>query len=256
VRKEKNAEDMLRVKRMKSLMLFFTLFLVSCGTESAMTDEVVKADTELKDGAPQAALEVLKHYLNEHPDDPRALTELGKVNASMGRNQAAAIFFEQALQHKPNFLEASKGLAKIRLMEDPSQATVLFLDMVKRYPRDVQAWIDLGVSYDLQGNYKAAEAAYRKGMSLDPMKVSTQCNLGLSLALSGQHVQALEILEPLAVAPDTTSSKVRANFALAQYLAGYKDNARNTLMHDMSGTQADAVMASFSKFETQPYVAQ
>ena len=243
--------------RYMNVLLFLLLpLLAGCGTQSAMTDEVVKADAELRDGAPQAALEVLKHYLNEHPDDPKALTELGKVNASMGRNQAAAIFFEKALQHKPHSLEATKGLAKIKLKIDPPQATVLLQDMVKRYPLDVQAWVDLGVSYDLQGQYVSAQAAYRKAMGLDPMKVSAQSNLGLSYVLSGQYAQALDILEPIAAAPDTTSSRVRANFALAQYLAGYRNNARNTLMQDMPKAQANIVMASFSKFRTRPYVAQ
>ena len=102
---------MYRIRYMNVLLFLLLPLLAGCGTQSAMTDEVVKADAELRDGAPQAALEVLKHYLNEHPDDPKALTELGKVNASMGRNQAAAIFFEIALQHKPASLQATRGPA-------------------------------------------------------------------------------------------------------------------------------------------------
>ena len=108
----------------------------------------------------------------------------------------------------------------------------------------------------MQGQYKLAQAMYRRAMNLDPMKISAQSNLGLSYVLSGDYAQALEILGPLASAPDTTSSKVRANFALAQYLAGYKDNARNTLMQDMPRAQANVVLASFSKFRTKPYVTQ
>ena len=123
---------MYRIRYVNILLLFMLSLLAGCGTESAMSDEVVKADIELRAGAPQAAVEVLKHYLHENPNDPKALTELGKVNASMGRNQAAAIFFEQALKYQPHYLEATKGLANIKLEVEPSQATVLLLDMVQR----------------------------------------------------------------------------------------------------------------------------
>lgn len=227
-------------------MIFF--FLAGCSTnEMTTTNEIIKADKELQDGAPKAALELLRHQLSLHPNSPETLTELGKVNAALGRNEAATIYFQQALKIKPHSLEANKGLAKLKLQKNPKEALEILLKLAKSYPRDAQTLVDLGVSYDLVGQYTNAQEAYHQAMYIDPMLISAQSNLGLSYAFSGHYDEALALLAPLASTTDTSTPKIRNNFALAQYLAGYRLEAKKTLLQDMSGDEANIVLKSFSQ---------
>lgn len=234
-------------------MLALCLAPVGCGTnEVTSMNEVIKADKELQDGAPKAALELLRHQLALHPNSPETLTELGKVNAALGRNEAATIYFQQALKIRPRSLEANKGLAKLKLQKNPQEAQELLLKLTKFYPHDAQTLVDLGVSYDLMGQYSNAQNAYHEAMYIDPMLISAQSNLGLSYAFSGHFDEALQLLAPLASTPDTSTPKIRNNFALAQYLAGYKTSAKKTLLQDMSGDEANLVLKSFSQLSPFP----
>lgn len=237
----------------KKILLVSFFFLTSCNAGQPMvTDEVIKADKELKDGAPQAALELLRGHLAEHPNNAETLTELGKVNAALGRNEAAALYFQQALKIKPQSLGANKGLAKLELQKNPAEAQKILLSLTQSYPRDAQSLVDLGVSYDLMGHYAQAQESYKRAMYIDPMLISAQSNLALSYAFSGYYDKALELIAPLATAPDTSTLKIRNNFALVQYLAGYTSEAQRTLMQDMDAHQAVLVLNGFSKFKNQP----
>ena len=70
-----------------------------------------------------------------------------------------------------------------------------------------------------------AQGVYETGLTHDPTNLSLLNNLGLSLALSGQHDRAISLLSELVNDPSATP-QIRQNLALAYGLAGNFEAAR------------------------------
>lgn len=223
------------------------LGLAACAEQKA-DRQLETARVEMDNGAAMAALKLLQQRIHDHPDDVPTLVALGRANAQLGRNQSAVLFYQDALTHDGNCVEAEKGLARIDLLQDPPRALQRLEDMKRRFPQDAQIWNDLGVAYDYARRHQEAQAAYYRALKLDPLLVSAQNNLGLSYAVSGQHEQAMAMLVPLASSADATS-RIRANLAYAQFMSGNEAGARQTLMHDMSPEQADKVLGTYSQLK-------
>lgn len=202
------------------------------------------AKVEMDNGAPMAALKLLQHRVQSHPEDIPTLLALGRANADLGRYQPAILFFKDVLAKDHDSVEAMKGLARIDLRLMPDRALTRLQDMARRFPRDPQIWTDLGVAYDYAGQHKQAQTAYYTAMKLDPLLIAAQSNLGFSYALNGQYDSALFMLSPLAASPDATP-KIRANLAYAQFMSGNVAAARQTLQHDMSLARAEKVLDSY-----------
>ena len=75
------------------------------------------------------------------------------------------------------------------------------------------------MAFDLAGQHEAAQDAYRAGLQIAPDSMLLRNNLGLSLALSGKHAEAIEMLRAVADEPGA-KARNRQNLALAYGLAG------------------------------------
>ena len=226
------------------------LLLAGCATDKAGEKDLKTAQVEMDNGAPMAALELLRRHVQSHPEDVPTLLALGRANAQLGRYQPAILFFQDALDKDHNCVDALKGLARIDLQLNPAKALERLEDMSRRFPHDAQIWTDLGIARDFAGRHKAARDAYFQAMKLDPLLISAQSNLGLSYAISGRYDSARFMLQPLAASADATP-KIRANLAYAQLMAGDEDAARRTLMHDMPRARANKVLQSYRVFGIQ-----
>ena len=57
-----------------------------------------------------------------HPDNANAAYELGEMRRKSKQNEEAQKYFEQAIQHYPDFAEAQLGLAAV-LLEKPTRTS-------------------------------------------------------------------------------------------------------------------------------------
>jgi Flp pilus assembly protein TadD len=104
---------------------------------------------------------------------------------------------------------------------------------------------DLGVALDLQERHKEAQAVYARAMATNADLTSTRVDLALSLALDGNPLRAEGMLRD-ATEGDSVPPKVRADFALAEIMAGHADQAQVTLQADLSADEARASVEGIS----------
>ncbi len=231
------------------------LLLVSgCASSQDRADtqrDLRVADIELASGAPEAALQVAQDLATRQPRDAAVLIRLGQANAALGRRQAAETSFRQALTYQPGRLDAAFGLARLHLGNDPAKALKELQLLAVRQPGDARILTDLGVAYDLEAQPRDAQSSYRKAIDIDPSLVSTQVDLGLSLALSGHPTEALKILGPLAQAADV-APRVREDYAVAATLAGHTDDAVAILGHELPREQVLAAVTAYQALRTAP----
>ena len=240
----------MRPIRLLSVVLSFPL-LVSCATDrnTIHSDRAPGLDVgavALTNGAPDSALSIAQRTLATDPHNVPALLLAAQAQTALGQRDQAAETFARVLAITPDNDAASLGLGRLKLQTDPAEASNILLRLTARDPHNVPALIDLGIARDMLGQHADAQRAYHDALSIDPGRIATNINLGLSLALSGDTQQALTILRPIALTPGA-SPRMRQNLAVALVLAGDEKEAAQVLQTDMD---QPAVVAALSGYHS------
>jgi Flp pilus assembly protein TadD len=202
------------------------------------------ADTALKGGSPEIALQIANNVLAQNPGNGSALATKGEALTALGHPEEAAIAFSQVPPKDPASVSAQIGLGRIKLASDPVAAEAAFLGALSQDPRNGVALNDLGIARDLQGRRTDAQTAYRSALGVDPDMRAAQVNLALSLAMSGQSRDAVQLLRPLASKPDA-SPQVRHDMAAVLAMSGSKAEAEQILSKDLPPEQVQQAMDAF-----------
>ncbi|MBR9833876.1 MAG: pilus assembly protein TadD [Alphaproteobacteria bacterium] len=141
-------------------------------------------------GSHDRAIEVATTALPIHPNDHAILLELARSQLALNQPQEAAIAFARSADYAPETLAAPLA--------------------------------GLGVALDQMEQHTKAQDAYRMALQREPNRVSTLSNYGLSLALSGDLINAEAQLRKAAAQPDA-NMRVRQNLALVLGLQGRFD---------------------------------
>jgi Flp pilus assembly protein TadD len=193
------------------------------------------------------------HELEPYRVEP--LVGLGKALAALAHYSEAADAFRQAIkasQHleskdqSPLLPEAMHGLGNALIaMNQPKAAITQFEEAMKKDER-ARTYNGIGVAYDMLGQHAAAQAYYRAGLDLNPADLGMKNNLGLSLALTGDFANGIELLRETASNPSATS-RYRLNLALAYGLAGDKEAAARVARIDLD---EESVKSNLAYYET------
>lgn len=187
-------------------------------------------------------------YRRAHETDPRdvdVMNRLGDIMLRLGDHEEAARIFRRAAGFGPNG-EAYRGLARALIALDQPKAAISQLEAALRINETASTYSAMGVAYDLLGDHGAAQAYYRTGLDLAPGNPGLQNNLGLSLAVSGRHDEAVEVLRR-ASSGSRATARNRLNLALAYGLAGRTEEAAKTARIDLDET---AVQQNLSFYAT------
>lgn len=203
------------------------------------------ADAAMKGGSPQIALEIANNILAKNPGNEDALLTKGEALTALGQPDDAAAAFSQALATNPSSVGADIGLGRLKLATDPVGAEALFLEALKHQPRNGVALNDLGIARDLQGRHTDAQTAYREALGVNPDMSAAQVNLALSLAMSGQSHDAVQMLQPLASRPDATQ-QMRHDLAAVLTMSGDKTEAAKILSKDLPPDQVQQALDAFA----------
>ena len=144
------------------------------------------ADSALRGGSPELALQIATSVLARNPDNEAALLTQGEALTALGRLDQAGASFARALEINPTSVGGHIGLGRLLLPTNPAAAEAQFLDALSREPRNAVALNNLGIARDLQGRHTDAQAAYRQALGINSDMSAAQVNLALSLAMSGQ----------------------------------------------------------------------
>jgi Flp pilus assembly protein TadD len=202
------------------------------------------ADAAISGGDPGMALKVSQSALVSNPHDLDALYHEGAAYYALNRCMDAIAVYQVALTVDPKSAAAETGIGRCLLRRDAVQAEQAFAAAVQDDPNNAAALNDLGISRDLQGNHAGAIQPYKQALLLSPGQTSTEVNLGMSLALSGDGEDALQYLGPLASSADATP-KIRQDYAAALVAANRNDEARAVLAIDLPPDGVNQLLTDF-----------
>jgi len=150
-------------------------------------------------GTPAQAAQMLQASLDEGPENPRLLSELGRALIAAGNPERAITPLTEAI---------STGLT------------------------DWQTYSALGIANDQLGRHAKARNLYRKAQRISPENTAILNNLALSWALSGSLDRSLMILERASKLPGV-SAQVRQNLALMYGIKGDAKRAHELARLDL-----------------------
>ncbi len=200
----------------------------------------------LNEGEAGTSLAIAKGVLSSQPGNVAALAQAGDAEAVLGDRLAADADYRQALARSPGDVRARLGQGKMQLRDDPHAAEATFRAVLAGSPRDPSVLNDLGYVLDLQERHTEAQGYYQQAITLDPGRISSRVNLALSLALSGQAARAEAMMRDIAASASVTP-RVRADFALAQVMAGHDQDAVGTLGSDLTPAETQAAITGMAQ---------
>ncbi len=222
---------------------------------NANVDVLNVADAAIAGNDPTMALKVSQSVLATDPHNLDALYHEGEAYYAVGRCEDAIAAYKVALSIDPNSSDAQTGIGRCLLKQDAAAAETAFAAAVQDNPSNAAALNDLGIARDLQGKYAAAAQPYEQALMVEPGTVSTEVNLGMSEALSGDSTDALQYLGPLATGQDATP-KIREDYAAALISAGRLSEAQQVLSVDLSPDQVTTFIQDVQTAITNAQAAQ
>lgn len=125
--------------------------------------------SERQRGESRMAVSLLRRAVSLNPEFTEALSALGETYLDLRAFDAARSAFELALLQNPALRGALRGSAKLDLRGDDYASAAGRLRMiVEQFPKDAEAWMDLGDVAIYQGDDVSARAFYQRAATVDP----------------------------------------------------------------------------------------
>lgn len=142
------------------------------------------------------ALEQLDELAEAHPDNPEVHYNRGRTLGQLNRPDAAMRAYGEALMVAPNHPPSLNNLALLLAqqgrLDDAEQHLLRALQAQDDY---AEAWVNLGVVYDMTQRPRQAVQAFRSALVHDPGNPRVQLGLAMLLWAQGQRDAALPHFE-------------------------------------------------------------
>ena len=120
-------------------------------------------------GEQRMAISLLREALALNPQFTEALATLGDTYLDAGAVDSARRAFDLALRQNPTLRGALRGSARLDMRSDDYASAADRIRMiVERFPRDAEAWMDLGDVAIYQGDDVSARDYYQRAATVDP----------------------------------------------------------------------------------------
>jgi Flp pilus assembly protein TadD len=209
-------------------------------SQAAVTLRLARASRAADDLT--SAISLYRQAASIKPVDPALMVELGDTLLEAKAYDDAIDVYSQIEANATVRTSALIGLAKAEIaLAEPAKA-LKNLDLAQgSQPKDPRVLINRGVALDLLERHADAQACYRAVLATTPRHLSARNNLALSLALSGQFPEALDIITPMARSPGAPP-RIRQNLAVIYGLMGKRDEAAALSRKDLDPATAEANM--------------
>jgi len=152
----------------------------------------------------------------EHPDDPRALNNLGQLLVRLGRAQEAIQYLDKAAQLTPDSWSYQFNRARAYAELKQWDAAIAGYQQAGHiFPDDYATQYNLAKTLQASGDVKAALPAYERAITLAPGQPDFQLSYGLALeAASRPQDAATAYRRYLELEPNSAQAeKVKAHLA-------------------------------------------
>jgi Flp pilus assembly protein TadD len=216
-------------------------------------DALMRIGAAARNGGDLAnAVGVYRRASEVDPLNPAPLVAAGDVLLEMGSVNEAIVAYNNALLRGGENLPALLGLAKAYLKSGkPALALEPLSKAYALNPGEPKVLLLLGVTKDLSGEHREAQAWYRRGLELAPGDAALTVDLALSLALSGDYPGAISMLQPIAIGP-RGSAQERQTLALIYGLRGNAVEAGRLNRIDLDDASAEHNLAYYATLRALP----
>ena len=195
-------------------------------------------------------------YRRAHQLDTLQATPLIRLALALHTVRAydeASRTWRTALRRDPDNADARRGDGYRLIALNKPQLAIDQLRTSNEIEEDVRSYNGLGVAYDMIGDTRGAQMHYRMGLQVAPDNVTLLNNLGLSLALSGDFPDSINLLLRV-VASAVATARHRQNLALAYGLSGQIEEAAAVARQDLDDEAVANNLAYYAilRAETDP----
>ncbi len=215
--------------------------------EPIVADPMAAARDAMARGDPAEALARYLRVLARDPSDLDALSGAGAAALAVGDADAAINFYVRAEKIAPRDGKIKAGLGSALVQKEQPRAALRLFDTATDLgvpPAEVA--LDRGLAYDLRGDNRKAQNEYLTLLRTRPDPEATR-RLALSLAMMGEKVGALTILDPLLRRKDIAAWRARA-FVMA--MTGDIAGAESAAYAVLPRYQADALKPFLERLPT------
>ncbi len=210
------------------------------------------ADRAWKQGNPGTALRLYNMAAQKDPNATAPYLAMAEILRKTKRADAAIDVYKGVLKNHPDTIEAHTGIGySLLALEKPYLASQSFETAIALDPKNAKSLGGMGVALDTAGEHDKAQDYYRHAIKADPNNLTYQNNLALSLALVGRIEQAIAMLEIITGHPDATA-KHRQNLALVYGMAGKSVDAMRYSRMDLSEKDARNNALYFQALNNDP----
>jgi Flp pilus assembly protein TadD len=172
---------------------------------------------------------------------PAAYVQLGDAYLRSKRLAQAAEAYRAALQKDPKNAEAQLGLGTVLVRQGALTKGLAALTRAAPLVNTAAAYNRLGVAQTIAGQFSDAQAAFKKGLDVDPADIDVATNLALAEALAGESEKATALVEAIAKYP-TVKSVHRRNLVIVLGIIGKSaSDARLVAPADIPRREFDAL---------------
>jgi len=196
------------------------------GTDPKQKTHIVsrlsRANELFKLGNYSGSMKLLQEAYQEDPHNPNVLSNLGSLNADMGRLSESARYYETLLERKPGDTTVRNSLGMIYTRQGMyKKAAETFEKTLEIDPEHVDAMFNLAIIYNNRGDYGKAEAGLKRVVELQPNFVNAYNNLGSLYADQGKYLMGIECYrQALSIKPDFAKAHyncAKTYFMLKEY---------------------------------------
>ncbi len=143
--------------------------------------------------------EATSHYQNWLKAHPKELTlRLNAVNCLLeaGNIELANQWILEGLKLEPEQIELLQCRARTLMSSGKRQESQQILEnIVKKKPKEINAWLDLGLCRHLEGNHALALKAFKEAAHLDPNNSKAVANQIRMLEILGEWTKAENLID-------------------------------------------------------------